>query len=166
VSLEEVLGTCEALVLPQAKAKGIALDNNGCDPALVAIADREKVQQVVLNLLSNALKFTSSGGSVSLGCAATDEATLVVWVRDTGRGIDSHQLERVFQPFVQVDAGLTRTQEGVGLGLAISRDLARGMGGDLSVESTPGAGSVFTLTLVRKAGADNASARAGNPPAR
>ena len=70
-----------------------------------------------------------------------------VSVSDTGRGIAAEQLARVFEPFVQVDARLTRTQEGVGLGLAISRDLARGMGGDLSAESTLGQGSVFTLTL-------------------
>ena len=70
-------------------------------------------------------------------------------VRDTGRGIPADQQARVFEPFVQVDARLTRTHEGVGLGLAISRDLARGMGGDLTVESTPGVGSTFTLTLPR-----------------
>ncbi|MGK5643231.1 ATP-binding protein, partial [Streptomyces sp. URMC 126] len=66
-----------------------------------------------------------------------------------GRGIAAEQLARVFEPFVQIDARLTRTQDGVGLGLAISRDLARGMGGDLTVASTPGEGSTFTLTLRR-----------------
>jgi signal transduction histidine kinase len=70
-------------------------------------------------------------------------------VRDTGVGIPADQLGRVFEPFVQVDQGLTRTQQGTGLGLAISRDLARGMGGDLTVESEPGVGSTFTLTLPR-----------------
>jgi signal transduction histidine kinase len=68
-------------------------------------------------------------------------------VADTGRGIPPEQLERVFEPFVQLDSSLTRTQEGVGLGLAISRDLARGMGGDLLVASTAGVGSTFTLVL-------------------
>jgi signal transduction histidine kinase len=72
---------------------------------------------------------------------------VVVTVADTGRGIAADQLERVFEPFVLVDTRLTRTQEGMGLGLAISRDLARGMGGDLTAESTLGAGSTFTLTL-------------------
>ena len=70
-------------------------------------------------------------------------------VRDTGLGIAVDQLERIFEPFVQVRADLTRTTEGTGLGLAISRDLARGMGGDLTVESTLGEGSTFTLTLPR-----------------
>jgi signal transduction histidine kinase len=68
-------------------------------------------------------------------------------VRDTGIGIAADHLERVFEPFVQLDQRLTRVHEGVGLGLAISRDLMRGMGGELSVESTPGHGSIFTVTL-------------------
>jgi signal transduction histidine kinase len=114
----------------------------------VARADREKVQQVVLNLLSNAVKFTDAGGRVSLDWIAGPDS-VSIRVADTGRGIAADHLERVFQPFVQVDATLTRTQEGTGLGLAISRDLARGMGGDLTVESEPGVGSTFTLTLPR-----------------
>ena len=151
VPLDEVLAGCEALVAPQVRAKGLTLSHvaNGQAPGarpVVARADRDKVQQVVLNLLSNAVKFTASGGSIGLGVQATATAVRVQ-VTDTGRGIPTDQLERVFQPFVQVDAKLTRTQEGTGLGLAISRDLARGMGGDLTAESTPGVGSIFTLTL-------------------
>jgi PAS domain S-box-containing protein len=152
VALDEVLATCEALIAPQASAKRIALTFAGCDPSLRVRADREKVQQVVLNLLSNAVKFTDPDGQVSLACspavrAAGEGPGIVVEVRDTGQGIAPDQVERIFQPFVQVDARLTRTQEGTGLGLAISRDLARGMGGDLTVESILGQGSTFTLTL-------------------
>jgi signal transduction histidine kinase len=156
VPLDEVLASCEALVAPQARAKGIALRlgaRGGAAAApLVARADREKVQQVVLNLLSNAVKFTDAGGRIALDCepaAAADGSAPAVRVRvsDTGCGIPADQLGRVFQPFIQVDARLTRTQEGTGLGLAISRDLARGMGGDLTAESTPGEGSTFTLVL-------------------
>jgi signal transduction histidine kinase len=112
-------------------------------------ADPEKLRQILLNLLSNAVKFTDPGGRVTLACE-TDEAAGVVRVRvtDTGRGIAPDQLERIFEPFVQVDRHRTHeSQQGVGLGLAISRDLARAMGGDLSAESTPGDGSTFTLTL-------------------
>jgi len=146
VMVDEVLTACEALIAPQTRAKGLGLLHEACDPTLAARADREKVQQIVLNLLSNAVKFTSPGGHVAFGCARRN-TTIVIHVSDTGRGIASDNLERVFQPFVQVDSTLTRTQEGTGLGLAISRDLARGMGGDLTVESTVGVGSTFTLTL-------------------
>jgi signal transduction histidine kinase len=146
VSVDEVLSTCEALVAPQVRAKKLEFQYAGCDPALAVKADEEKLQQIVLNLLTNAVKFTSPGGRIELdGAAADDEVR--IRVRDTGRGIVPEQLAHVFEPFVQVDAQLTRTQEGVGLGLAISRDLARGMGGDLTARSTPGVGSEFTLTL-------------------
>ena len=150
VSLDEVLATCEALTAPQARARRIRVTTLGCPTALRVRGDDEKVQQVMLNLLTNALKFTASGGSVTLSCEeAPDGRTVRVRVADTGRGIAAEQLERIFQPFVQVDARFARAQEGVGLGLAISRDLARGMGGDLTVESVVDRGSTFTLTLPR-----------------
>lgn len=148
VSADEVLLTCEALVAPQARRKGLVLSYAGSDPALMVRCDREKFQQIVLNLLTNAVKFTDRGGRVELECAAAGTAVRIR-VSDTGCGIDGSQLARVFEPFVQVDAALTRTKEGVGLGLAISRDLARGMGGDITAESTPQVGSVFILTLPR-----------------
>ena len=150
VALDEVLGTCEALTAPQARAGRIRVAIIGCPTALRVRGDDEKVQQVLLNLLTNALKFTAPGGSVTLSCEeAPDGRTVRVRVTDTGRGIAAEQLERIFQPFVQVDARFARAQEGVGLGLAISRDLARGMGGDLTVESALGRGSAFTLSLPR-----------------
>ncbi len=149
VLLDEAVATCEALSAPQARAKRLSLRFTGCDPQLAARADREKVQQVVLNLLSNAIKFTAPGGSVNVQCVPVDDSQVAVHVSDTGLGIAAEQMQRVFQPFVQIDAGLTRTQEGTGLGLAISRDLARGMNGDLTVESVEGQGSTFTITLPR-----------------
>jgi signal transduction histidine kinase len=148
VPIDEVLVTCEALTSPQARGKGLALRYVPCDPALHVRADREKLQQIVLNLLTNAVKFTAQGGRVELACHAAEDEVRVT-VTDTGRGIAAEQVDRVFEPFVQVDARLTRTQDGVGLGLAISRDLARGMGGDLEVESEPGVGSRFTLRVPR-----------------
>jgi signal transduction histidine kinase len=105
----------------------------------VVRADAEKVRQVLLNLLTNAVKFTATG-RISLACE-DDAAAGVVRVResDTGRGFPPDQAERVFEPFVQVDRHRTHeSQQGVGLGLAISRDLARGMGGDIVAESAPG----------------------------
>ena len=151
VPLDAVLATCETLIAPQARAKRIALKVVGCSASLTARADREKLQQIVVNLLSNAVKFTAAGGSVTVTCArhadGGGEARVVVKVGDTGRGIAADALEHVFEPFVQVDTRLTRTEEGMGLGLAISRDLARGMRGDLTAESTLGVGSTFTLAL-------------------
>jgi signal transduction histidine kinase len=103
---------------------------------------------VLLNLLSNAIKFTEPGGEIRTTCT-TDEDSVWISVTDTGIGIPPEKITAIFEPFVQVDQRLTRPREGVGLGLAISRDLARGMSGDLTVESTPGKGSTFTLRLVR-----------------
>jgi signal transduction histidine kinase len=148
VPLAGVVASVEPLVAPQLAAKGLAFATTVGDPAPVARADREKVRQVLLNLLSNAVKFTDAPGRVEVACAADGDRVLVQ-VRDTGIGIAAEELERVFEPFVQVNASLTRTHEGTGLGLAISRDLARGMGGDLTAESAPGAGSTFTLVLPR-----------------
>ncbi len=146
VVLDDVLTNCEALVVPQIRSKGLVFTYTTAGARVVVRADAEKLQQVVLNLLTNAIKFTEEGGWIQLhGEHSGDVVT--VCVTDSGRGIANHDLRRVFEPFVQVDSRLTRTSEGVGLGLAISRDLARGMGGDLTATSTPGVGSAFTLTL-------------------
>jgi signal transduction histidine kinase len=112
----------------------------------LARGDRDKMQQILLNLLSNAFKFTSEGGTVEL-TYGREGANIRIRVADTGRGIPDDKLEAIFQPFVQVDQRRIRDQAGIGLGLSISRDLARGMGGELSVESTVGSGSVFTLSV-------------------
>jgi signal transduction histidine kinase len=148
VPLDETLATCEALTAPQIRAKGLTMAFAGCDPKLLVYADAEKVQQIVLNLLTNAIKFTDVNGRIEMACEVTD-GQVAITVSDNGRGIAAEQLEHIFEPFVQVDARYTRSEEGVGLGLAISRDLARGMGGDISVTSQPGVGSTFTLTLPR-----------------
>lgn len=148
VSLEDVARTVEALVLPQLTAKRLQFNYSTCRPAPVARADLEKVQQILLNLLANAIRFTDEGGRVTLDCGVAD-AHVVVEVRDTGIGIPEEKLEAIFEPFVQVDTNYTRSRDGVGLGLAISQDLARAMGGDITVASTQGTGSTFTLTLPR-----------------
>ncbi|MEJ7813128.1 MAG: ATP-binding protein [Gemmatimonadaceae bacterium] len=146
VPVDQMVVTSELLLAPQVRAKGQSLSFASCDRTLAVRADREKLQQIILNLLSNAVKFTDRGGAISLSCSAEREM-VAIRVADTGCGIAPDHLERVFEPFVQVDARRTRRQEGTGLGLAISRDLARGMGGDLTIESAVGRGSTFMLTL-------------------
>ena len=148
VPMHEVLLGVEALVLPQLRAKGLRYSDAGGCEGIVVHADEEKARQVLINLLSNAIKFTAAGGEVRVACTVDDEWVHTT-VSDSGVGIPPDRLDSIFEPFVQVDRGLTSRQEGTGLGLAISRDLARHMGGDLTATSTAGVGSHFTLTLPR-----------------
>jgi len=132
-------------------AKNLSFENR-IRSACAVRGDPDKVQQILLNLLSNAAKFTPAGGSIVVDAPMRAEGeapaeTLFLRVSDTGPGIPNDKQEAIFEPFVQVDRGLTRPTEGTGLGLAISRDLARGMGGDLRVRSRVGQGSSFTLSM-------------------
>jgi len=148
-ALREIIDAVMPMVEPQLQARRIRYAVNVA-PELAAVVDREKTHQIVLNLLSNASKFTPANGSVTIDGLATDgEPRVHLRVSDTGIGIPAPKLAHVFEPFVQVDDSAARRSEGSGLGLAISRDLARGMGGDLSAESQVGVGSSFTLTLPR-----------------
>jgi signal transduction histidine kinase len=157
VPLHEALAELEALVAPQVQATRLRFVYAACDPALAVRADRDKLRQIVLNLLANAIKYTPPGGVVAVACEAA--ATCVrVRVSDTGTGIPAERLGRIFDPFVQGGRALNRPEEGVGLGLTISRDLARGMGGELEVASEVGRGSVFTVVLPRATAAPPAVA--------
>ncbi|MGH7504486.1 MAG: sensor histidine kinase, partial [Longimicrobiales bacterium] len=132
------------LVAPIARQKGLRLDVDA--PASLPLrTDETKVRQVLLNLLSNACKFNDHG-SVTLSVQASDRYA-TFRVSDTGPGIPPEELDRIFEPFYQVSQGTTRAADGTGLGLTVSRRLAHLLGGDLNVESTPGEGSTFTLTL-------------------
>jgi PAS domain S-box-containing protein len=146
VPVRESIQAVATMLTPQALEKGIDLVTGPCAEGLTARADRVKAEQIILNLCSNAVKFTGEGGRVQVGCAARGD-TVEVTVEDTGAGIPAEQTERIFEPFVQLGRGLTTQHEGTGLGLAISRDLARAMGGDLRVVSQEGRGSTFTLSL-------------------
>ena len=146
IPIEETLRGAEALVAPQFTKKGVRYTHRDGDQSLSVFADREKVQQILVNLLANAVKFTSPGGTVELEWRVEDD-TLLVRVRDTGTGIPEDKIEQIFEPFVQLRAPGSVPNGGTGLGLAISRDLARAMGGDVSATSRLGVGSVFTLTL-------------------
>jgi signal transduction histidine kinase len=149
VPLARVLADLEVLVAPQVTAKRLACTFEACDESLTVRADPDRLTQILTNLLTNAIKFTPEGGSIGVGCRIANDPTLVhITVTDDGRGVAPDQLERIFEPFVQVDRHLNpESQQGVGLGLAISRDLARAMGGELTAASTQGAGSSFIVTL-------------------
>jgi PAS domain S-box-containing protein len=149
INVNETLAVLDTLTEPQLDTKGIAYVKAHCDIGLTAWADEEKTRQILINLVSNAIKFTATGGTIAITCVADDDAVRFR-VSDTGRGIAREKLEVIFEPFVQVNKQFTR-DEGVGLGLAISRDLARMMHGELTAESNVGVGSVFTLILPRSA---------------
>ncbi len=147
IEVRDALDTLVALLSPQAIAHSLTLAVEA-PPGLFVRADVERLQQILLNLIGNAIKFTLPGGRITLSAAATD-ATIDVAIQDTGLGIPPDKLGAIFDRFVQVDQSLTRRAGGIGLGLAIARDLARGMSGDLTVTSEVDAGSTFTLTLPR-----------------
>ena len=146
VSLASVVENVTSMIRPQAIAKGITLAREERSSDVISIGDRLKIEQIVLNLLSNAVKFTPPGGSVSVAWRNSGEHA-VITVRDTGPGIPADKLEEIFEPFVQLGRSLSSGHDGAGLGLAISRELARAMQGNLTVASSPGEGSEFTLTL-------------------
>ncbi|MEO5589348.1 MAG: HAMP domain-containing sensor histidine kinase, partial [Gemmatimonadaceae bacterium] len=151
IKLSRVLNSVEALTAPQMASRRLRYAIGACDAELFVLADEEKLRQILLNLLSNSVKFTEPTGSVSVECSEED-GTVSIKVADSGRGISEDHLASIFEPFVQVGRDVGNQASGVGLGLAISRDLARQMGGELSAASTPGVGSQFTVTLRRADG--------------
>jgi signal transduction histidine kinase len=165
LAIDPFLAAIDDLVGPQAQAKLVTLEYVQAAPGLAVVADAEKLRQIMLNLISNAIRHTPPEGRITLSAEAVGPATVTITVHDTGFGIAEDALERIFEPFVQLDRTLTSDHEGLGLGLSISRDLARGMGGDLTVESRVGAGASFTLTLPRTEVADPAiRPRSGEHP--
>ena len=149
IAVTELLAATESLMMPQLASRPLSYHAAVADSALVVNTDPEKVTQILLNLFSNAVKFTAPGGAVSVRVEPSGDSFVAISVTDTGIGIPPDRLDSVFEPFFQVDARLTREQTGAGLGLAISRDLARGMGGELTAQSDLGQGSTFALTLPR-----------------
>ncbi|HET9984214.1 MAG TPA: ATP-binding protein [Longimicrobiales bacterium] len=145
VDVAELVGAVAELVAPLAAEKRLAFHVVAPERPILVEADRAKVRHILLDLLSNAVKFTERG-TVTLE-AATEDASLVFRVRDTGIGIRPEDRERIFEPFVQVEDAMTREKGGTGLGLAVARRLARMLAGDITVESEVGKGSTFTVRL-------------------
>ncbi len=148
VPVDDALRDTESMIAPQILAKGLHYSYKGDDKSAAVLADPEKLQQIVLNLLSNAVKFTEPGGTITLSSEPRGNC-IEIRVADTGAGISPEKIDRIFDPFVQVERRLNQPVEGVGLGLAISQDLAQAMDGEITVESVPGEGSTFTLSLPR-----------------
>ena len=136
------------LIEPLIAQRALVFDGVSGDSSVVARADPEKVTQILVNLLSNAIKFTPADGHIGAEVAAVNDA-VTLSIIDTGSGIAADKLETIFEPLVQLTEGLADREGGIGLGLSISRDLARAMKGDLTVESTEGKGTRFTLSLPR-----------------
>lgn len=145
VRLRQVFDNIHSSIAPQVAAKSLQLEVRLDDPELEVHGDCERIEQIVLNLLSNAVKFTPERGTITVTFTA-NSAYVATHVRDTGIGIAADKHEEIFESFYQVTPSLS-SFGGTGLGLAISRQLAHAMGGELSVASTPGKGSTFTLTL-------------------
>ena len=167
---DEVMDAAIALVHPIAENRGVDLSVECADADLMFDGDSERVRQILVNLANNAVKFTAAGGRVLVRCTlethpepsarlAGSGPWICICVTDTGIGIPSDRLTSIFDPFVQVEGGHTRTSEGSGLGLTISRRLARLMGGDLTVKSQTGKGSAFTLWLREASAVQREAAR-------
>jgi hypothetical protein len=158
-SAADTITAAIALIQPQAAARGLDLNVlDGPEASPVYRGDDERVRQILVNLLSNAVKFTSQGGKITVEIASSrtpdpdtrlqpNRSYVSFRVTDTGAGIPAEKLLSIFDPFVQAETGHSRSRDGSGLGLTISRRLARLMGGDLTVRSEVGRGSTFTLWL-------------------
>jgi PAS domain S-box-containing protein len=161
-NLRPLLDETLATITPLAQQRGNVVTLQVASDLPQLTTDPTRLQQILLNLLSNAAKFTEQGTitlqvhqqaapyrrpPIPAGAALQPDTCLLFAVHDTGIGMTVEQMERLFQPFAQADSSTTRQYGGTGLGLAISRSFARMMGGDIYVESTPGAGSLFTLSI-------------------
>ena len=149
VDVSELIRDVESLIAPQAAAKSLALRYESCPAGILAWADAEKIRQVLVNLLSNAIKFTPDGGEVHVECDAGARFA-VVRVRDSGIGIPAANLADIFDPFVRVEQNRAGSTEGVGLGLAISKEIVCALGGEIWAESVEGQGTTISFSLPRE----------------
>jgi signal transduction histidine kinase len=146
VEVGEELAHAVALCHPLAAERSLTVNLDLPDEPVRALADRRRLKQILLNLISNAIKYNRPGGTVTLRATAEPDQGVRIEVIDTGRGMSQAELGRLFVPFERLDAARRRI-DGTGLGLAVSKALADAMGGTIDVASTPGEGTVFTLGL-------------------
>ncbi|HSQ28495.1 MAG TPA: HAMP domain-containing sensor histidine kinase [Gemmatimonadaceae bacterium] len=164
VALDEILAGIAALAEPQLRSRALRFTPATQPSGVFVRTDRARLSQVLLNLVGNAIKYTRDGGQIAV-TTDLDSTHARIHVRDTGPGIPAGRLEQIFEPFVQGDRAFSRPDEGVGLGLAISRELARGMDADVTVSSAVGHGSTFTVTVPRSSRPADATARIDLEPA-
>ena len=146
VDMADVIEACLRLIRPRATEKCLTVETDLPQQHVQIRADRRRLKQVLLNLLSNAIKFTQTGG-VTIELRSDPNDGMVLRVVDTGIGISQADLDRVMEPFVQADSTLSRSAEGTGLGLPLSRALVEIHGGELTITSEQGNGSVVTVRL-------------------
>lgn len=148
VNLDQCIKNCLELIENRAGKKSIAITFERARISPVVLADDVKIRQVLMNLLANAVKFTPDGGTVTTGCRLGEDGQAVLFVEDTGIGIEPDDLKRILAPFNQVKSdSLTRSHEGAGLGLTIAKSFAELHGGTLEIESVPGEGTTVSLIL-------------------
>jgi signal transduction histidine kinase len=160
VDLGQAVARAESLIRGKMQQSALTFSIEG-GRGIIALADPDRLQQILLNLLTNAAKFTAPGGRVTISCESSGDRVLIR-VSDDGIGVPEEQLEHIFEPFVQLNQGTHL--EGVGLGLAISRELARAMGGELTATSTPAKGSVFTLEIAAATSGEKVSGQQARSP--
>jgi len=146
VAIGPVIDHVCTLLEEKALSKNISIIQPGSGETGEVLADRAKLEQVLVNLLDNAIKYTQDNGTITISSAET-EGMLTIAVSDTGIGIPDNDLPRIFERFYRVDAARSREQGGTGLGLAIVKHILQLYGGSISVESRPGKGSTFSFTL-------------------
>jgi signal transduction histidine kinase len=146
-ALDRLIRSAVQTIKPMAERKSIAISHRIEPEDVLVYVDQTKLRQVLLNLLSNAVKFTAECGQISVDCALDDKGSLSIAVRDTGIGIPAHSLDRVLEPFEQIEGHLTRKSAGTGLGLPIARALVRAHDGELRLTSKLGVGTMVEVKL-------------------
>jgi len=144
--IASVVRSCEAMLALQAKSKGVSLTSRVQRGLDEVVADQRAIQQILINLVGNAVKFTDAGGAISIDASMRD-GVLNLCVSDTGIGIPGDKLETLGQPFVQIQNDYSRRFEGTGLGLSLVKGLVALHGGDFAIASTPGAGTIITISI-------------------
>jgi two-component system cell cycle sensor histidine kinase PleC len=147
LDLTSLLKSCLPIIEAKAREKSITLNNDCAKDMPSVFADRLRVKQILINIMSNAVKFTSEGGTVTLSARRHDDEFAVISVADTGAGMTAAEIDTALRPFGQVNQGFNKRHEGTGLGLPISLALARLHGGNLAVASEPGRGTCVSLFL-------------------